>query len=164
MEPVEDEPPSRRHRLWWLVVVGMAVILAAVVVYLFAGGGAPKMVISGFPFDWGRVAIGQSKRMPVVISNGGNKDLLITSAEIAGAGFAPETPVDRVPAGESRESMLAFSPTAPGPVSGTLTLMSNDPDQPTIRLELRGFGLDLKQMVQEIFAPIDSKTPPSSPQ
>jgi hypothetical protein len=75
--------------------------------------------------DFGNVTVGQSEPMPVTFTNPGDLPLTITSVISPAAPFsATDLPGSSLGAGQSVTSTVTFAPTAVGPASGTLTVVS----------------------------------------
>jgi hypothetical protein len=86
--------------------------------------------------DFDTVFVGQSKRRAVTLINEGHEPLEVLSIAAEPAEFAPlETALVLAP-GDQASVSIDFSPLAPGPYSGTLTVTSNDPDTPRLVIPL----------------------------
>ncbi len=81
------------------------------------------------PIDLGIANIGGgAKSVPYLITNFGNKPLVINEASVSGAGFsvAGIAPGTTILPGASLALSLTYTPPASGPATGELTLRSND--------------------------------------
>lgn len=77
----------------------------------------------------------------LAVRNVGSDPLLVTGAEIEGAGFdlvdAPSWPVTVAP-GERLDLQVTYTPPNAGRQEGAVTIASNDADEPTVRVPLSG--------------------------
>ncbi|MFH1219249.1 MAG: choice-of-anchor D domain-containing protein [Candidatus Eisenbacteria bacterium] len=102
--------------------------------------GVPDINVWPVSLDYGDVPVGITMNLPVRITNGGAEQL-----DVTGFGFDnPEFSTQAIPfslgAGEITLIDLAFTPAHGGPRSGTLTISSNDPDEPEVYVALAGVG------------------------
>lgn len=95
--------------------------------------------------NFGRVAVGESRTQPttLTLANGGNQAVLVSGVSVSGSTFRlidpPALPVAVAP-GASLTFSVEFSPTAQGPVQGTLALASPGRPDHTVSLAGEGFG------------------------
>ena len=95
-------------------------------------------------YDYGDVVVGASSSGYIAIQNPGTADLTVTglaltgSADFALAAGTPTTFV--IPAGRQVTVRVDYTPAATGIVSGTLTVTSDDPDEPSVPVTLSGNG------------------------
>ena len=104
----------------------------------------PLPVISVEPqaLDFGEVAVGETEELTVTISSDGNTDLVISDVTIAGDGFTSEFEQElTIPTGESSDLTVIFEPPEGGEHQGTLTIHSDDEDNPEVDVSLTGAGL-----------------------
>jgi len=91
--------------------------------------------------SFGNVSVGSNTSLPATLTNTGNSNVTISSANTTGAGFT----VSGVSSGESlspNQSIpvtVQFAPNAAGAVNGNLTIVSNATDSPT-SIGLTGTG------------------------
>ena len=101
-----------------------------------------QISLSSSAVQFGTVSIGSTGNANLAISNTGGTDLSISVISITGPEFGltgistPKT----ISAGQSVPVALAFKPTAAGALSGSLTITSNDPTNPTMTVSLNGTG------------------------
>jgi hypothetical protein len=101
-----------------------------------------QISLSSSAVQFGTVSVGSTGNANLAISNTGGSDLSISVISIAGAEFGltgistPKT----ISAGQSVPVALTFKPSAAGAVSGSLTITSNDPTNPTMTVTLNGTG------------------------
>jgi len=80
----------------------------------------------------------------VPVRNDGDLDLVVTTTVSGGPGLAPAAVAPFVvPAHTIGIAAVVFAPAAPGAVTGTLTIASNDPDEPVITVPVYATGADL---------------------
>ena len=94
----------------------------------------PRMV------DFGDVEVGESATELLTIDNNGEAELEVLFNPIP-AGFAAPTDLLTVPPMSSRQVELDCVPTEEGPMAGMLFANTNDPDSPTVLVQLRCNGL-----------------------
>lgn len=107
-----------------------------------AVASAPQISLSSNSVQFGTVSDGSTGNATLLISNNGNADLTISVVSVSGTGFGvsgiatPRT----ISAGQSVSAGLTFQPTVAGGASGTLSITSNDPANPTMTVALAGTG------------------------
>ncbi|NJL92688.1 MAG: choice-of-anchor D domain-containing protein [Anaerolineae bacterium] len=87
---------------------------------------------------------GISAPQVLTIQNTGGSPLTLTDITVNGP-FSLVTTVNTpvlLPAGANLPVQLVFAPVAPGPVSGSLEIMSDDPNDPTVSVTLNGTGTE----------------------
>ncbi|RMF88735.1 MAG: choice-of-anchor D domain-containing protein, partial [Nitrospinota bacterium] len=108
------------------------------------GRGDPDIAVSPQVLDFNSVTVGMSSTLTTTISNVGTENLTVTGLSLSGTDFslsgAPSTPFT-VAAGASVNISIVYAPTDGGPDSGTLTITSDDPDEPTVPVTLTGTGV-----------------------
>jgi hypothetical protein len=79
---------------------------------------------------------------PVAIENTGTDVLTISDMASDNPVFTIDTPSLTIPYGETDTIMVMFLPTVVGLQTGTMTILSNDPDEGTVLLPVSGVGLE----------------------
>ncbi|MEE9268622.1 MAG: DUF4350 domain-containing protein, partial [Candidatus Krumholzibacteria bacterium] len=102
--------------------------------------GAPDIAVSDSAFDYGAVLVANSKRDTLRVANEG-AELLEVSVALSGTNYNVDTPAFTVAAGARRDVVVTFTPGSEGPAAATLTLTTNDPDEPTVVITLDGTGI-----------------------
>lgn len=95
---------------------------------------APLIGISPSPLDFGDVPVGTSTTRPVAVTNNGGGTLAIGAVTPSGDGYSLISngcAGAQLTAGQSCDLTIGFDSTVVGPANGSLTVMSNDPDQQT---------------------------------
>lgn len=97
----------------------------------------------------GEIEVGKDVTTTFTITNTGTGPLNITDiqSDIAGITFS-ETSLT-VPPGQSQDITITFSPPAEGPITGTIDVLSDDPEKASISLSIAGTA---------IFIPADPRT------
>ncbi len=98
--------------------------------------GVPQLAVSSSNIWLEEVWESTSHRVALTLRNAGTGTLRISRMEASGSGFSVDTSsLTLVP--EAQHSVtISFSPTALGPATGTLTLLSNDAEQPRLEIPL----------------------------
>jgi hypothetical protein len=104
------------------------------------------------PLDFGVVFAGTGLTLPLEIVNLGSDDLVITSIAADHPEVTTSTTAATLASRETLVIELTYAPTAPGSLAATLSIESNDPDEPTLVLDLLGTSLE---------PPVADASPPS---
>jgi len=109
----------------------------------------PHIVVSDDVIDFGDLLIGDSAESSLTISNDGNADLIIGTVDIAGNFFSSDfdEEVTIEPAGEFNIN-LTFSPEEEGEFAGRVTIISNDPEQGEVEIDMMGVGLTPEPQIE----------------
>ena len=119
---------------------------------------APVMSIATPDAGAGTVQLGTSQTFNISVANTGTAPLIISSVTTAlpFAYVSPTAPFT-VPAGSTTAMVLKFTPTSILPSTGTLTMTTNDPTQPTVKVPLSGSGTGLLACTFSLGADIYAK-------
>ncbi len=90
--------------------------------------------------DYGSLFPGLGRDAGMTVRNLGSEPLQIGSIASDVTAFSPSVASLTIPPREARSVAVRFRPSVPGPAVGTLTLASNDPDLPLVRIALSGLG------------------------
>ncbi len=102
---------------------------------------APGISIDHAEFDFSEVAIGVRSSIPREISNTGSSPLEITTLNVSGQYFdCNETAPVTIAPGETTYLNISFTPESPVEENGQLTIVSNDPTDSEIIINLSGTG------------------------
>jgi len=105
----------------------------------------PDINLNPVALDFGVVTVGGTATLTSQIENLGTADLTVNSiAPTAGTSVefsftAPATPFV-IPVGGSQSVTVTFGPADVGPETGSLEILSDDPDEPAVELALSGSG------------------------
>ncbi|HZN04081.1 MAG TPA: choice-of-anchor D domain-containing protein, partial [Candidatus Polarisedimenticolia bacterium] len=95
----------------------------------------------GAAIDFGKVFAGASRALRFAIANAGSDPLEVSDLASDHPAFAPGTGALALLPGERRAIDVTFTPGGAGTYEATLTITSNDPDEPVRTLALRGHGM-----------------------
>ena len=115
---------------------------AGLIILEFLAPG-PHIHVSATSHNFGSVSVGSYSEWSFSIRNLGSANLTVSSVSSDNPAFevvSPEFPQDISPEG-SLEVKLRFSPTEAKSYAGTITIESNDPDQPSVSVSLSGEGV-----------------------
>src|SRR3954469_11687340 len=115
-----------------------------------AGAGATKASPASSPgslsaspmsVDFGIVAVGSTKDQPLTLSNQGGATVNVSQVQVTGSGFSDQGMVlpIAIPAGQSAQVMLHFTPLSGGSLSGAVSVTS-DAATPVPNVNLTGTG------------------------
>jgi len=93
------------------------------------------------PVDFGSLFVGLCAERVLTVANTGTDVLVVHELSVNGADFSVTPPSLTLPPGATADVTVRFCPQSVQTLQGTLTLASNDPDQPTLTMALRGEGL-----------------------
>jgi len=113
---------------------------------LFGEGGdgpTPDIALDPTSLDFGTVAPGEASTLWFTLSNEGDGDLLVGTTEQQGSGaftLVGDPAYQTVAGDSSTQVILLYSPTHIDGDHGSLTITSNDPDEPEVIVTLLGNG------------------------
>ncbi len=111
--------------------------------YDISSSDGPDIALSTSVINFGDLLVGQTDQRLVTLSNNGNAQLTLTSITLAsGVDFSQTNncPATLQPA-ETCQITVNFTPTIEGALSDTLTVVSDDPDEPSVNVALSGNGI-----------------------
>lgn len=101
----------------------------------------PDIHVSLSSIDFGPVLVGSNFTHSLEIANyGGGDDLLVTGMNSTNPVFTSDTDSMIVPSGQTRLVHLTYTPTSVNSDTGSLSIASNDPDEPIVQVRLVGRG------------------------
>ncbi|MDX1387858.1 MAG: choice-of-anchor D domain-containing protein, partial [Acidobacteriota bacterium] len=101
----------------------------------------PVISVSPARLDFGSPFAGTSRRLSIEISNHGSVALAVSSIASDLAEVVPALAEILVPAGDTVEVGVTYTPAAVQTVEGRLTILSDDPELPVMIVETRGSAL-----------------------
>lgn len=108
---------------------------------LEVAGGTPDIAVDPTSIDFGAALVGASTTQTLTISNEGNANVDVTALSTDNDDFTLSSEGGfTIPFGESTTVDVTFTPSEVGPISGTLTVESTDPDESSIDVPLTGEG------------------------
>jgi hypothetical protein len=106
------------------------------------GGAQPQLSVTPASINFGTVSTGLKPTANLVLNNLGSADLTVSMMTVTGSAFAVSgiTTPKTISAGQSAQATVTFSPTTAGAASGSISIVSNDPANPTLSVPLTGTG------------------------
>lgn len=102
--------------------------------------GLPDIEAAQMELDFGEVTLGRTEERFVSLRNVGEGDGRLLS--VSGDGpFGSASGTRMLPARSRSELAVTFMPVTPGSASGTVVINTNDPDNPRLRVAVRGIGV-----------------------
>jgi len=105
----------------------------------------PEIAVNTSAIDFGRVLLGNSVSSLITVTNDGLQTLTVSDLVIFNNPdftiTSPAVPFDIAPGG-SQQVVVDYTPSVTGAVSGSLDIISNDPDEATLTVSLAGNGVD----------------------
>jgi hypothetical protein len=102
--------------------------------------GEPDIAVSDDTLDLGDTYLGFSKIDTLFVFNDGADSLTISSITSDNPDYTVDTTHFTLYSAQNQMVLVTFTPGSPGPSNGTLTITSDDPDEPTIAVALQGNG------------------------
>ncbi|MBI2686890.1 MAG: choice-of-anchor D domain-containing protein [Acidobacteria bacterium] len=103
---------------------------------------APSMGVNPAALNFGSVAVGATKELPLTLSNTGNAELSVTTMASNNVRYTVVSPAIpfRLAAGAQQAVTVRFAPTAAQAEPGELTITSNDPARSIATVPITGTG------------------------
>jgi len=106
------------------------------------GNESPVINLQPIFLDFGETAIGESKELTVNISNDGGIDLTVNDISVESDQFSVQfNGVFILPPSGDYNASVTFEPEDEGIFQDSLLIFSDDPDNPTVMVELVGTGI-----------------------
>jgi hypothetical protein len=103
---------------------------------------APRMEIVSTALDFGKTPVGGTATLNAVVANRGSKALKVTGVQSDQKSFAAAgAAVVEVPARGTAEVAVSFRPTSSGEVSGTVSILGDDSENPALTVPVKGTGI-----------------------
>ncbi|MCP4249039.1 MAG: choice-of-anchor D domain-containing protein, partial [bacterium] len=103
---------------------------------------AADLDLSAQTLDFGPVFVATADTLALLAINAGVLPLAVSQLQVNGASFSCDSTALALDPGESTHVPIVFAPLAGGPHAATLRLISNDPDESDLVVQLLGDGLD----------------------
>ncbi len=103
--------------------------------------GLPDIQADVREVDFGEVTLGDFAERSFTLRNMGEGAGRVVSARGDGP-FALPSRSGPLPVASRSEVVVTFSPVRPGPVEGTVVVTTSDPDNPRVRVAVRGVGVE----------------------
>ena len=127
----------------------------SVIISLAGTGGVPHLSASMKSINFGDVFLNRVKDTTLTISNTGLDELDINNITLNKNVFSVDTTRLKIPAGESRNITITFSPDVPGNQDGIVTINSNDRENDPYEIPLSGIGAPLQPRISTSSQSID---------
>ncbi len=112
-----------------------------IIIPLTGSGEIPNIDVLPTDLPFNSVAIGDSLTREINISNLAVGDLIISGLNFSNNDFfAINDLKDPIPFGKTEKLFVIFKPDTIGPISGTLAIINNDPDENPVNVTLSGTG------------------------
>jgi hypothetical protein len=103
--------------------------------------GAPDIAASEDTLDYGIVFTGYSATDTLIVTNEGNDLLTVSDISADNDDYAVDITNFTLNPEETQEVVVTFTPSSLGTITGTLTIASDDPNEPMLNVFLQGEGL-----------------------
>lgn len=103
--------------------------------------GAPDIAVSPTSLDFGEVFINGVRNLNITVSNPGTDRLEVSNIASSNPDFDANPKSFMLAPRASQTVTVSFRPSVEGPISGVLTIYSNDPDEPEVNVDVAGVGL-----------------------
>jgi len=103
--------------------------------------GAPDLAVDPTSIDFGGVFIGATPTAEFTLQNIGTDMLTVSGLSVDNAAFSLDTANAMIPPRSAATVTVTFAPTAASAYTGTVTITSDDPDEPVLTVDLAGSGL-----------------------
>ena len=103
--------------------------------------GAPDIAVSDTLLSYGDLFIGGSATETLVVWNEGTHLLTVSDVSTDHTDYTVDVTSFALAPGGSQPVEVEFAPSSEGVITGTLTILSNDPDEGTVYVELYGEGV-----------------------
>ncbi len=111
--------------------------------YIYSGyvTGPQNIFVTEDTLDFGGVFLGGSRVESLLITNRGSEPLIVSDIISSSSEYSVDTTLFTLNSYQSQQVEVTFTPSIADPTPGNLTILSNDPDEPEMLIELRGEGL-----------------------
>ncbi|MFB0516570.1 MAG: choice-of-anchor D domain-containing protein, partial [Candidatus Neomarinimicrobiota bacterium] len=104
--------------------------------------GAPDIAVSEDTLDYESIFVGYPDTCSFLVANKGAESLVVSSIVVDNPAFTVDTTTFVLSPRESQPVAVTFSPASAGIFSGTLTITSDDPDEPSVTVALIGESVE----------------------
>ncbi len=103
--------------------------------------GAPDIAVEPTSYDFGQVFLGATPVNTFSVRNPGTDTLHVSSVTVGDGVYTPSMTAFAVPPRSAVALDVTFAPAAVGTYPATMTILSDDPDQPSVAVTLDGEGV-----------------------
>ncbi|CAI8357435.1 MAG: Uncharacterised protein [uncultured Bacteroidota bacterium] len=113
-------------------------ILILFSVFLYAQQTFPQIEFDSTTIDYGTIENESNGERVFSFTNTGNADLIITNVKSSCGCTIPKKPEDPIAPGESSEIVVRYDTNRVGPFRKTITVSTNQENDPIIALKIKG--------------------------
>ena len=113
-------------------------ILILFSVFLYAQPTFPQIEFDSTTIDYGTIENESNGERVFSFTNTGNADLIITNVKSSCGCTIPKKPEDPIAPGESSEIVVRYDTNRVGPFRKTITVSTNQENDPIIALKIKG--------------------------
>ena len=113
-------------------------ILILFSVFLYAQQTFPQIEFDSTTIDYGTIENGSNGERVFSFTNTGNADLIITNVKSSCGCTIPKKPENPIAPGESSEIVVRYDTNRVGPFRKTITVSTNQENDPIIALKIKG--------------------------
>ncbi len=113
-------------------------ILILFSVSLYSQQTFPQIEFDSTTIDYGTIENGSNGERVFSFTNTGNADLIITNVKSSCGCTIPKKPEDPIAPGESSEIVVRYDTNRVGPFRKTITVSTNQENDPIIALKIKG--------------------------
>ncbi len=137
--PITFRPSSFGEKAATVTLTHTVTLVGSTTTALLGGRGVgPEAKSSTSALDFGTVPVSKSVSWNFTVSNSGNQNLLISGASSTNPMFSTTPATLTIAPGTSGVFKTTFLPTAAGAASGKVSLATNDPNLPSIDVDVLG--------------------------
>ena len=100
--------------------------------------GAPDIALSPATVDFGTFFVGANPTRTLAVNNPGTDALVVTNITSSDGDVTPDVTAFTLNPHQTRNVILTFAPASARTLSGTVTVVSNDPDTPSLSVNMVG--------------------------
>ena len=109
--------------------------------WIVDGRQIPRILIDRTLIDFGDVAIGDTARVELPVTNEGESTLNISSLQVGDLRFAAVFAAIGIGSGENTLLALSYTPSGRGASADSILFATDDPDNPTVSIPVAGRGV-----------------------
>lgn len=103
-----------------------------------ASSTGPEIKLEKTVHDFGTVEKDAPTKVTIKVSNPGLEPLVLTDVKGSCQCTVPEWPKEPIAPGSSAEITIKYNSSRIGPINKSVTVRSNDPDQPVLVIRIKG--------------------------
>jgi hypothetical protein len=107
-------------------------------------GSGPIILLNKETHNYGVIEYGSNGECEFIVSNIGNKDLIITNVKTSCGCTVVKYPIEPIISGGESKIKVKYDTKRPGSINKKITIFSNDPNQPEKHIYIKGVVNELK--------------------